>query len=518
MASFKCLRKVSNHKEVVHTCTVDITLKTAQMSSKKPGTGPVRKQKQRQQSHCSKCSNETLGVGSSSDYAKLPQDLVTVSKDQKTPSVFGNDTQKSVCVKNFSGATNTQNVAGHSVNGAAPVVSVPVLPQNESRGKSSPKQTGRTTKQNNKCLVVQDAGLDLFDVLDLLAKFIADQNYDPKYLNPIWTKKATGLLVSCGCGKFHYPFHNCKRRKDGYWDVESQVLKTYDRVFDELSGIVCPQKPQKRRAPPPPTLEVASAPKPTLVEKVNNSPNLSESGSECSSYTSGSYLVETSKGQMKRRKPVGRKQVRFQKEKFTKDVHQNRYVKKAPEWVQQELNIQKPEVVSAPVLDNHKPEKDLPELGMPTGDFNLVYTPPRWKFWHKQSWFQSQFGFNHDAHQLRKLAKSGKLESFVISDEHIIPSLYAYLMRNRNATYESFNIKLNHLHKLAQAWESAEMPKDWRKKVNSPSELNFYFNTIGKVANCSDPEILLSSQCEDRHPSLFKRLRRRLLGHKTKSA
>lgn len=508
------------------------------MSPKKPGTGPARKQKQRPHSHCSRCSNATSGVGSSSDTQLLP----TEQQVTQPNSVFGGDTQKSMCVKDDFRVAINKIIDNPISSGIDHVRILQDVPHGQARSDTTHKQPGNVAQSHKSSLVGKDSRLGMMDILDLLSEFIAAQEYNPKVLNPIWTKNATGTLVSCGCGRKHYPFHNCKRRKDGYWDVESQVLLTYDRIFDEIYKVVnvphnTPEPKKKRMAPilsqktgepvdnstevlPTSTTKVVKRVAPKLQKQPDNtySPVLSEtsslSGSNTTSTISSTNTGTVKQKRRKRRKPVSAKP---NKVNYKHDKHQNAYIKKAPHWIQQELNVQQPNVVSAPVLDNHKPEKDLPHLGMPEGDFNLVYTPPFWKFWHKQSWFRSNLPFNHDAHELRKLAKANKLKTYVIKDDMIIDSLYAYLMRNRNATYESYNIKLNHLHKLAQAWESAEMPKDWRKKVNSPNELNFFFNTIGKVANCSDPEILLSQQKEDRHPSLFKRLKSRLFGQKLKS-
>lgn len=165
-------------------------------------------------------------------------------------------------------------------------------------------------------------------------------------------------------------------------------------------------------------------------------------------------------------------------------------------------NISKREDSVEYLTDDQRNRLELQEMDngsihevIPTG-FNLQYKPAFWQFWRHKSTFNSENQFNHDSHFVRRVAKTKNLDYTNLPDECVIDSLFSYLVRRRLPTYPNYNSKLEHLHKLAKAWENEEMPLS--KNIANATQLNNYYLTIGKVANSTDIDLLLSQHHEDR--------------------
>lgn len=519
------------------------------MNKEKPGTGPVRKQKQRSHSHCPKRIDATSGVSSSSDTTQeLPKDhQVTRKNKYKTKTyyarktgnldisaiemqpmnstsgenrVFNNDTQKSMCVKNKVGTSDSQISSDCDTISISSNTSIKSIRRKQNRANKRRRLAEQNKDREKIQPIEQTDKLDsLKSLIDLLALTIESQTYSLTSLNKYWVKYSGGLNVHCTCKRKHYPFSE-------FCDLELQVFCTYNYLvglLDNQEEIVdeTPKSKDSESLPKPLldfslstdeetndgrpkcVYDAASCVTPpwrknTLLPHDKKMANVTRFANDLKFKLVGNSGADTVKVAMSEDKDMGY---------FKAGKGAIRRVKpeiaKALDEINQTFNGNEEGTskapLSRPVLDNlHIPneaEEGEPVLDNSNG-FKLRYKPAFWQFWRHKSSFNSERQFNHDAHFVRRVAKTKNLDYTNLPDDCVIDSLYSYLVRRRLPTYPNYNSKLEHLHKLAKAWESETMPLS--KNIANAKQLNNYYLTIGKVANSTDIDMLLSQHHEDR--------------------
>lgn len=514
--------------------------------------------------------------GKKADISMIEMQPLKTRTEGEQARVFNNDTQKSMCVSNKAGTSDSQ------ISTVSDTVSVSSL----SSTKSVRRKQNRANKRRN--LAKQDKSrkeskhveqtdkLDnLKSLIDVLALTIESQVYSITSLNKFWEKYSSGTNVICPCGKRHYPFNK-------FCDLELQVMCTYNFLIDllELSEptpqdsdcmdteakasndkkvvsktdnkslpfpslnfsistdeessegrpecvydvVSCGTPPDGINAPQSKKKVAAYAEQ--LIKKLNEI-SASDMGVEAKVSTKGVEAKVSTKDTSIEVKSNSAKKLKKITMADDKDMGQysagNGTVRRVKPEIAEALakinetytgkidkkNLKTP--ISRPVIDNIAMPKELSadeqnrleiqEMENPKveeyipGGFKLQYKPAFWQFWRHKSTFNSEAQFNHDAHFVRRVAKSKNLDHTNLPDECVIDSLYSYLVRRRLPTYPSYNAKLEHLHKLAKAWESESMPLS--KNIANASQLNNYYLTIGKVANSTDIDMLLSQHHED---------------------
>lgn len=465
--------------------------------------------------------------------------------------VFNNDTQKSMCVKNKVGTSGSQVSTGSSTTNVSKLSSSKHLRRKQNRNNKRRNLAKQHKDEQPTQFVKQTNKLDdLKSLIDVLALTIESQTFSLTSLNKYWLKFADGMNVMCTCGKRHYPFNE-------FCDLEDQVKCTYNYLIDLLElSVDTPQISDRKhmessvsfsktkgltvdKSLPAPDIdfsfttdEESNEGRPECVYEVvpcstppgeTNAPRpRNKQVAKCAMFAeqlieklnkvsaSDMQKMSTSKVIMKEDKDMGQfvggngtvKRVRPEIATALGTINET-YMGKFDK-----KHLKTP--ISRPVINNlvlPKVEErdsesdsdadeffDAEEEVRPKG-FKLQYKPAFWQFWRHKSTFNSESKFNHDAHFVRQVAKSKNLDHTNLPDDCVIDSLYSYLIRRRLPTYPTYNAKLEHLHKLAKAWESEEMPLS--KNTANATQLNNYYLTIGKVANSTDIDVLLSQHHED---------------------
>lgn len=214
--------------------------------SQKPGTGPVRKQKQQRKSHCSASAGTTSGSVSNQVDKRSVGNVIYESVGQQDlgGSVFHSDTQKSMCVSVQPGNNSIQNDSSSPVNTSSSVSSHSSSTLCDSRGRKNRKCNRNGRKRNQETTVIVDKVIEQFRVaekeykknaFDLdsilwgLADFICKDSYDLKICDEWYKNNCCGLpypYTMKGITKNYYGFQSERLLKE-------QVRAAYD-YFNSL--------------------------------------------------------------------------------------------------------------------------------------------------------------------------------------------------------------------------------------------------------------------------------------------
>lgn len=489
------------------------------MSSKKPGTGPARKQKQYSGTHCPGSSSKRSSPSS------LLREVGGPRGGDVEAGVFRDEAQKSLCLENQSGAEDSQIDTNSADNSS--------INSGSCKSVSSRKRfSGRYRKYNKRGSVkdrwglgdiidkaIQDcrvkeqtADVPIFDLEKLcvgLGDAILTGEFDFNKLQDLWKENSGGLVIN---------FENVNQFGfDNKKDLRKQVLVAFDLVHS------LEEKSVPRETNPDPVPTVVEVTKETTtndgkmetvtvrVEKAKKrfaplAPHLiknvvkMEKNDDLGQYQSGAKMT---------------KKVTSEVLDEIVQINQIKHESKSLPNIEQTRSVQLEVDIAKPVIDNIAVvEKKAGKNEVPSG-FVIKYRPSWVKrvfFGRKKQDFLSSLPANHNSKDIRKQAKKGGFRYDTLPDRCIIPSLHSYLVRRRDVSYPDYKTKLAHLHKLAKAWENDEMPLAMHKAT--PQMLNNYYLTISKVANCTDIELIVVEHQEDKQETLWQRIRASLFGHR----
>lgn len=503
---------------------------------------------------------------------------------QTSNRVFNRDTQKSMCVKSQIGNSNDKVFSDSSSTTSNSSLSNKRLRRKQNRTAKRRSLAKQNSTEHKTTTNSEISDVDhLKSLADYLALVIESQLFNITSLNKFWDTTAKGFLVSCPCGKHHYPFNK-------FCDLEQQIFSTYNEIIGTLDLLERANSNHTEKQTSKPTKTTSTA----KVDQVQFTfSDVSEDSQDAKNTSSVETVVDNDirclngKGELKvpYGSPSDKSTITISKqtpiqfmEELTKrlepytpgtskvkcgadvSVRNNNSVATSNSRVPVKLNKSDTEVLkmggdkdlglygkgdgstkrleknvvqavkhinlqfdsngsnhmtvplSRPVIDNLYQEYEdddreqfdqLSEISegqenqdIDSNGFTLKYKPAFWQFWRTKSIFNSVNKFNHNSHYVRRVAKTNNLDYTNLPDNSVIDSLYSYLTRRRLATYPNYNAKLEHLHKLAKSWESENLPLS--KNIASAVQLNNYYLTIGKVANSTDIDMLLSKHHEDK--------------------